>query len=33
MVGTARYYQVLFRDVGATMNLGLTDGLYVEFCN
>ena len=33
MVGTSRYYQFLFRDPGSTQHLGLTDGLYVEFCN
>jgi len=33
MVGTEMYYQVFFRDGGSTMNLGLSDGLYVEFCD
>ncbi|MFT4537948.1 MAG: hypothetical protein ACI841_003301 [Planctomycetota bacterium] len=33
MVGVKRYYQFLFRDPGSSFAIGLTDGLYVEFCN
>ena len=33
MVGTRRYYQVMFRDPGDPTGLGLTNGLHVDFCD
>jgi hypothetical protein len=32
LAGSDRYYQIFYRDSGSTQNLGLSDGLYVEFC-
>lgn len=33
LAGTTRYYQVTFRDPGASFDLGLTNGLHVDFCD
>ena len=33
MVGTTRYYQILYRDTGLPETVALTDGLRIDFCD
>jgi hypothetical protein len=32
MIGTARNYQVMFRDAQAYLSLGISNGVHAEFC-